>query len=97
MEKLLTAEDVTKALGIKDNTLKFWYKFKNENPDNEYAMMLPEIIRVEPRNKRCWKESDLESLIKFKQSIPHGRNGILGEVTQKYQKKNTKKETNYNE
>ena len=84
---LLSAHDVTKKLGIADSTLQAWYKFKKENPDNEYAMMLPEIIRVEPRNKRCWKESDIQLLMTFQKSIPHGKNGVLGSVTQRYQKK----------
>ena len=89
-KNLLDAEQVASTLGITDNTLKMWYKFKVENPENEYSLMLPEIVRVGPRNKRCWKKSDLKKLIKFQTSIPHGKNGVLGSVTQRYQKKQPK-------
>ena len=86
-KNLLFAEDVAREIGVSDYTLKLWYRFKKENPDNEYAKLLPEVQRIEPRNKRCWKKSDLKALLKFKDLIPHGRNGVLGSVTQRYYKK----------
>ena len=94
----LTAQQVVVMLGISENTLNFWYRFKRENPDNEVAQLLPDYTKDSEKGKRYWKRTDLDKLIKFQQSIPKGRNGIMGTITQKYYKKevtsNGKKDTN---
>lgn len=87
-ERLLSANEVCVLLDCSIYSLNNWYKFKNENPDNEYAKMLPELVRENGTNgKRMWRHADIGQLIQFKASIPHGRNGVLGSVTQKYVKK----------
>jgi len=88
-ERLFSAEEVCVLLDCSVHSLNIWYKFKRQNPDNEYAKMLPEITNKTngARTKRYWKESDIVRLIEFKAAIPHGRNGVLGSVTQKYAKK----------
>ena len=71
-------------------TLNNWYKFKAEHPDNEYSKMLPEFERKDNRGTRYWKSEDIPKLIEFKNKVPHGRNGVLGSVTQRYVKKKEK-------
>ena len=87
-ERLLKLEEVAILIGSSCKSINNWYWFKRENPDNEYARMLPDYVQEGSRQTRYWKESDIWKLINFKQSIPQGRNGIMGSVTQKYYKKN---------
>lgn len=89
--KLINAQETAYRVGISCKTLDIWYRFKRENPSNEYALMIPEYYQETSRSKRLWKESDVAALINFKNSIPQGRGGVLGSVTQKYLKKNTDK------
>lgn len=93
----LTAQQVVIMLGISENTLNFWYRFKREHPENEIAQLLPEYTKESEKSKRYWKRSDLDKLIKFQKSLPKGRNGIMGGITQRYKKeepKNGKKSIN---
>lgn len=83
-ERLLKIEEVAVKIGSSCKSINNWYWFKRENPDNEYAKMLPEYIQYGARQTRYWKEEDIPKLIEFKQSIPQGRNGIMGSITQKY-------------
>lgn len=91
-ERLLKLEEVAILIGSSGKSINNWYWFKRENPDNEYAKMLPDFIQRGGRQTRYWKESDIWKLIKFKQAIPQGRNGIMGSITQKYYKKKIKGE-----
>lgn len=91
MERMLKVEEVAVLIGTTRMSIYQWYRFKKENPDNQYAKMLPDY-QVGKRNTRLWKEEDLWKLIEFKQNIPHGRNGVLGSVTQRYVKKDTANE-----
>lgn len=92
-EKLLKLEEVAILIGSSGKSINNWYWFKRENPDNEYAKMLPDYVQEGARQTRYWKESDIWKLIEFKKSIPQGRNGIMGSITQKYYHK---KEENIN-
>lgn len=85
--ELLTAQQVVVMLGISENTLNFWYRFKREHPENEIAQMLPDYTKENEKSKRYWKRTDLDKLIKFQNSLPKGRNGIMGGITQRYNKK----------
>lgn len=84
----LTAQQVVVILGISENTLNFWYRFRRENPDNEIAKLLPDYIKESEKAKRLWKREDLQKLSEFQQAIPKGRNGIMGGTTQRYRKEN---------
>ena len=84
--ELLKSSEVSYLVGITVQTLDMWYRFKKENPDNEYAKILPEITYKEDSRVRYWKEDDVYKLAQFKSSIPQGRNGILGSVTRRYAK-----------
>lgn len=104
-ERFLSATEVCVLVDCSIYSLNNWYIFKKENPDNEYAKMLPDFTNLTTgsRRKRYWKQSDIGKLIEFKATIPHGRNGVLGSVTQRYvkkkgvkngKKKSTKRNTN---
>lgn len=86
-ERLLKLEEVAILIGSSCKSINNWYWFKRENPDSEYAKMLPDYTQEGARQTRYWKESDVWKLLEFKQAIPHGRKGILGSVTQKYYRK----------
>ncbi len=86
-EKLLRLEEVALRVDVSFKTINNWYMFKKRHPDNEYAKMLPDFIQNGARQTRYWKASDIWKLIEFKQAIPQGRNGIMGDVTQQYYKK----------
>lgn len=92
----LTAQQVVVILGISENTLNFWYRFKRENPDNEYAQLLPEYYKEGSKERRYWKREDLWKFTEFQKSIPKGRNGVMGQTTQRYnkEKKHGKKKSN---
>lgn len=92
-ERLLKLEEVAILIGSSGKSINNWYWFKRENPDNEYAKMLPDYIQANPRQTRYWREADIWKLLEFKQSIPQGRNGIMGSITQKYYHKEDKNET----
>lgn len=83
-DRLLRLEEVAILIGSSGKSINNWYWFKRENPDNEYAKMLPDFIQDGNRQTRYWKQSDVWKLIEFKKVLPRGRNGILGSVTQKY-------------
>lgn len=88
MGRKLKMEEVAALIGTTRMSIYQWYKFKKENPDNEYSKMLPDYT-VGKRNAKLWDEEDLWKLIEFRQTIPHGRNGVLGSVTQRYVKPKT--------
>ena len=84
---MLRAEEVALLVGCSVPTLNIWYKFRNEYPEHPMSKLLPEFVQSGPRQKRLWNENDIYKLIEFRANLPHGRNGILGSVTQKYYKK----------
>ena len=86
-ERLLKLEEVAILIDSSGKSINNWYMFKKANPDNEYAKMLPEFVQEGPRQTRYWKESDIWKLLEFKKSIPQGRNGVMGCITQKYYRK----------
>lgn len=95
MSDLINATQVCALVDISIYTLNSWYKFKDVHPDSEYAKLLPEFIRMDNSNVRLWHQKDVYALIEFKTKIPRGRNGVLGDVTQRFvrerKKKNAKK------
>ncbi len=82
-ERMLGVEEMAAIVGVTSQTVKSWYKFRKENPDNPYARMLPETERG-LRNKILFHETDKEALLEFKRNKPKGRYGVMGDVTQKY-------------
>ena len=83
MHERLTIVEVAVLLNISPRSLENWYMFKRKMPDNEYAKMLPDFEQAGERQTRYWKLSDVEQLQKFKEAIPHGKDGIMGIITNK--------------
>lgn len=86
-ERQLKIEEVAVLVGVSVKTMNNWYWFKRENPDNEYAQMLPEYQQERPTSARLWNYDDISKLIEFKNHVIRGRNGKMGTITQKYVKK----------
>lgn len=87
--KTLSATKVTQFLDISQNTLNSWYKWYN---DDQYAKpkdtpYLPPYTQAHPRAPRVWNANDLYYLRKFKEWIPKGRGGVMGEYNQRYSTK----------
>lgn len=89
-EQLLRIEEVALLVGSSVQTVNIWYRWKRSNPNHELAKLLPDYIQSGERQKRFWKKSDIWSIVEFKNSLPHGRNGILSDVTQRYIKNRKK-------
>lgn len=88
-EKLLNVTQVAVLVESSIQTISSWYKWKELHPDHELAKLIPDYTRIGNRRTRYWKETDIWQLKKFKESIVQGRNGMMGDVTQKYVKKVT--------
>ena len=81
MSKMLTATKVAQYLDISVPTLNNWYKWYS-NPEYEKPKntpSLPEYTQEGKRGTRYWDKVDLPKLVKFKNWIPKGRAGIMGE------------------
>lgn len=83
-EKLLRIEEVALLVDSSTQTINNWYRWKKLHPDHPLAKMLPDYVQSGERQKRFWKKSDIWAITEFKNTIPHGRNGVLGDVTQKH-------------
>lgn len=82
--KLLNANETALMVGISVQTLASWYRWKALHPDHQLAALLPDFTRIGNRRTRYWTQENIWSLIEFRQSIPRGKNGIMGDVTQMY-------------
>ena len=87
MKDKLKITEVAVLIDKSPQTINMWYQWKRDNPDNEYAKILPEYQQYGPRKTRYWDRGDIWKLIEFAQKLPKGRNGFMGDVTQKYVKK----------
>lgn len=85
-EKKLRIEEVALLVGISIQTLNNWYRWKALHTEDELASLLPSFEQTGTRQTRYWKQSDIWSIMEFKKRLPHGRNGILGDITQKHTK-----------
>ena len=83
-KKLLTVEQVALRVGCSAKTINLWYQWKRTNPLSKYVELLPEYTRSTSKGQRLWDPDAVWSLIEFRRTIPHGRNGIMGSVSQKY-------------
>ncbi len=82
-DRMLKIEEVALSVGVSVKTINFWYMFKRENPDNEFAKMLPDYIQMGERKQRFWKEDAIWKLIEFKKQVPKGCRGVMGGTTHK--------------
>ncbi len=86
MKNKLTATKVTQYLDISVPTLNNWYKWYN-NPQYEKPKDIPELPAYTQQGKRgtrYWDEDDLPKLMKFKEWLPRGRAGIMGEYNARF-------------
>ena len=81
---LINVQELSFLVGSSIQTISSWYRWKSLNPDHELSKLLPDYVRIGNKNTRYWNRQDVWELVKFKQSIPQGRNGIMGVVTQRY-------------
>ena len=81
----LKVEEVAVLLDVSTKTINYWYMFKRKNPRNEMAKLLPnyKVCELNGRYVRLWNYEDVPKLKEFKESIPRGRNGFMGSVTNK--------------
>ena len=91
-ERLLNAQEISVLTGISLKTLDMWYMWKRKHPEHELAQMLPDYVQEGNRNKRFWKPNAVYELCEFRLALPHGRNGVMGDVTQKYIRRRKEKE-----
>ena len=85
----LKVEEVAVRIGVSTQTLNRWYKFKRENPNDKMSKLLP-AYKLTKSDKnlptRLWKESDIDKLLRFKDNVTRGRDGLMGQ----YKGKGTK-------
>lgn len=83
-EELVPIEYVCFELQISTQTLNVWYRWKQREPEQyeNFGHELPDYIQEGNRQKRYWHKSDIPKIAKFRDAIPKGRNGILGNITQ---------------
>ena len=87
MRTLLTIEEVAILCGVSVQTINNWYTFKRNNPDNEFANLLPEFQRIGERGQRFWDKTDIQAILTFQSRMPRGCKGVMGSVTQRYVKR----------
>lgn len=86
-ERMVKAQELSMLIDTSVQTITAWYKWKDMHPDHELAKLLPDYTRLKGgRKTRYWKYSDVYKLMEFKKSLPQGRYGIMGDVTQMYVK-----------
>ena len=93
-ERLLRVEEVALLVNTSTQTIDNWYRWKKVHPEHEFAKLLRDYIQAGARQTRFWKQRDVWSITEFKSKLPHGRLGILGDVTQKHTKFNKNKGEN---
>lgn len=82
-QQKLRIEEVAVLVGTSTQTLNNWYRWKKLHPDHELAKLLPDYEQLGKKQVRYWDKSAVWKLTEFKNVLPHGKNGILGDVTQR--------------
>lgn len=90
----LKIEEVAAIIGVSTKTINFWYAWKRKHYRHPLAKLLPNYKQNGSRQTRYWNPEDVYKLAEFQANLPKGRNGILGDVTQKYYRKNRKETKN---
>lgn len=90
LDNLLSVQEVAVLIKSSVPTISSWYRWKRLEPNHPLAQMLPDFERHGAHRTRYWRYSDIPKLIEFKDTIPQGRNGVMGRVTQAYVKKRQK-------
>ena len=86
-DRMIKAQELSMLIDTSVQTITVWYKWKETHPEHELAKLLPDYTRIKGgRKTRYWKYSDVAKILEFKKSLPQGRGGIMGDVTQMYVK-----------
>ena len=86
MGEKIKATKVTQHLDISVPTLTSWYGWYN-NPDikkPDGVPYLPPYEQAHERATRFWDADDLPALVKFRDWVPQGRAGVMGEHNARY-------------
>ncbi len=82
----LTANKIAQALDISVITLNNWYNWyldtSLEKPTN--TPPLPPFEQAHERGIRYWDSNDIPALLKFKEWVPKGRAGVMGNYSAKF-------------
>lgn len=86
MRETLTANKVAQHLDISVITLTNWYKWYNNDEYEKPANMpkLPDYIQAGSRGTRHWYKDELPMLEVFKEWLPKGRGGVMGQYNAKF-------------
>lgn len=86
MEKNLTASKVANQLDISVTTLNHWYGwYRAEDIEKpEGVPPLPDYNQQGINGTRYWSQEDVEMLRKFKEWMPKGRAGIMGNYNARF-------------
>jgi hypothetical protein len=78
---MVTASRVANQLDISTKTLISWYKFyESDLPKPDNMPELPPYEQAYFRAPRYWREEDIPKLITFKEWVPKGKRGVMGEI-----------------
>ena len=91
-EKRITVAELAVLLDCSVHSIDNWYMWKRKNPNHPLAAMLPDFEKDPITGARYWKQSDAWRIDEFHRALPRGRNGIMGDVTQRTYRKHRKKE-----
>ncbi len=86
MDNLLTAIKISQYLDVSVPTINNWYRWyrdpQYEKPEG--TPPLPKYKQKGKRGTRYWYKKDLPKLLAFKDWIPKGRGGVMGDYNAKF-------------
>lgn len=94
-EYTLSINKISQLLDISQNTIGNWYKWYNKNK-SEKIPELPSYYQKGVKGQRFWKESDIPKLIVFRDWVPKGRGGLMGDLNCKYYRRKKEKKCQEN-
>ena len=83
---MMTATKVSQYLDISVPTLNNWYKWYN-NPRYEKPANMPKLpayTQIGKRGIRYWNKEDLKDLEIFRDWLPKGRGGVMGDYNAQF-------------
>lgn len=83
-ELKLTVSQVAARLDVSANTIKRWYKWYEELSSYELSLLMEQGMPALPTYEtlgntgwRCWSESSIEEIERFKDWVPATKNGVF--------------------
>lgn len=86
MQNNLSASKVAQQLDISTYTLTNWYKWQEtcRTPEHDFLPVLPQYQQRSTKGIRYWKQEDIPIIQQFKDSLPKGRGGVMGNYNAKF-------------